>query len=149
MTFALQSKPAQDSLNARATLALRLVLAVSLAAACVMALAESPTEVEDSVAASARDVGEPDLEQLEQLEQVFWFCDHAASTDGVDGPTGIACGIATEELKQRRFGGNFAAMLRWWQANKGAMHQALNESRQQAEALAAEATAEAEDYPMP
>jgi hypothetical protein len=146
MTFDLQSKSAQDSLHARATLALRVVVAVSLAAACVMALADSPAEAPDSAAASARDFGEVDLEQL---EQVFWFCDHAASTDGVDGPTGMACGTATEALMQRRFDGNFSAMLRWWQGNKDAMHQALSQSQQQAETQAAEASAQVDDYPMP
>ena len=145
MTFNLQSKSAQDSLNARAALALRIVVAVSLAAACVMALAESP-DAPDTTSAPAGDFGEVDLDQL---ERVFWFCDHAAATDGVDGPTGMACANATEELKQRRFDGNFSAMLRWWEGNKAAMHQALTLSKQQAETQAAEATAQADDYPMP
>ena len=61
----------------------------------------------------------------------------------------MACANATEELKQRRFDGNFSAMLRWWEGNKAAMHQALTLSKQQAETQAAEATAQADDYPMP
>ena len=146
MTFDLQSKSAQDSLNARPTLALRMVVAVSLAAACAMALAESPGDAANPAAAPARDFGEVDLEQL---ERVFWVCDHAAATDGVDGPTGVACANATEELKQRRFDGNFSAMVRWWQGNKAAMYQALTQAKQKTEAQAAETTAQADDYPMP
>ena len=146
MTFDSQSERAQDSLNARATLALRVVGAVSLAAACAMALAQSPGDAPDPAASPARDFGEVDLERL---ERVFWVCDHAAATDGVDGSTGMACSIATEELKQRRFDGNFSAMLRWWQGNKAAMYQALTQAKQQPEAQAAETTAQADDYPMP
>ena len=145
MTFDLQSKSAQDPLNARATLALRVVVAGSLAAACAMALAESPGDGPYPTA-PAGDFGEVDLEQL---ERVFWVCDHAAATDGVDGPTGMACANATEELKQRRFDGNFSAMLRWWQGNKAAMYEALTQAEQQSEAQALETMAQADDYPMP
>ena len=146
MTFDLQSKSAQDSLKARATPALRMVVAASLAAACAMALAQSPGDAPDLAAAPARDFGEVDLAQL---ERVFWVCDHAAATDGVDGPTGMACANATEELKQRRFDGNFSAMLRWWEGNKAAMYQALTQAKQQSEAQALETMARADDYPMP
>lgn len=59
------------------------------------------------------------------LERAFWVCDHAASTRGVDGATGIACGIVTENLKATKFKGDFDAMLAWWRQHKVAEHQAL------------------------
>ncbi len=59
------------------------------------------------------------------LERAFWACDHAASTRGVDGATGIACGIVTENLKLTKFKGDFDAMLAWWRQHKIAEHQAL------------------------
>ena len=122
MSFAFQTKPTPDALVARSITALRVVVAFSLAAACVMALAE----VEDAAPAAsplqAQLRGEVDIAEL---ERTFWACDRAATTDGVTGGDGIACGIATEHLKQQRFDGDFAAMLAWWREHKAAAHQAL------------------------
>ena len=121
MSFAFQTKPTSDALAARSITALRVVVAFSLAAACVMALAEA----EDAAAAAsppqAQLRGEVDIAEL---ERTFWACDRAATTDGVTGGDGIACGTATELLKQQRFNGDFAAMLAWWQEHKAAAHQA-------------------------
>lgn len=122
MSFAFQTKPTPDALAARSITALRIVVAFSLAAACVMALAE----VEDAApAASLPQVqlrGEVDIAEL---ERTFWACDRAATIDRLSGSDGIACGTATELLKQHRFDGDFAALLAWWQEHKAAAHQAL------------------------
>ncbi len=53
------------------------------------------------------------------------MCDHAATTHGVDGGAGIACGAITENLKVSKFNGDFDLMLAWWRQNKAAEHQAL------------------------
>ena len=60
------------------------------------------------------------------LEQAFWICDHAATTHGVDEGAGIACGAITEDLKTRKFDGDFVSMLAWWRKNKPAEHRALS-----------------------
>ena len=44
---------------------------------------------------------------------------------GVDGATAIACGVITEDLKVKKFNGDFDSMLAWWRQNKAAEHQAL------------------------
>jgi len=70
------------------------------------------------------------------LERQFWACDHAATNGLVDLGTAVACVAATEQLKQRRFNGDFAAMLAWWQSNKTAEHFALDTAHRNAIAQA-------------
>jgi hypothetical protein len=59
------------------------------------------------------------------LEKAFWACDHAATVGPIDTDSAIACGSVTETLKQRRFDGDFGAMLAWWRQHKEAEHLAL------------------------
>ena len=127
MSFAFQTKPTPDALAARSITALRVVVAFSLAAACVMALAEVEGAAPAASPSRAQDRGEVDIAEL---ERTFWACDRAATIDGVSGSDGIACSIATELLKQQRFNGDFAAMLAWWQEHKAAAHQALAQDEQ-------------------
>lgn len=66
---------------------------------------------------------------LADLENTFWACDHAATVSGImDARTAIECGTATEHLKLKKFGGDFNAMLGWWQQNKSARYQALDDA---------------------
>lgn len=62
----------------------------------------------------------------EALEREFWRCDHAATQGMLDGGAAMQCSVATEAFKQRRFGGDFGAMLAWWRANKDVQHLALS-----------------------
>ena len=62
---------------------------------------------------------------LEEIERVFWVCDHAATIDRIDPSTAITCSSLTEALKQRKFGGDFNAMLAWWRQHKETRHGAL------------------------
>ena len=66
---------------------------------------------------------------LPALEEVFWRCDHASATRSVDMSEGAECGAATQALKDLRFGGDFAAMLEWWKANKREAHGRLDKER--------------------
>ena len=116
MTNNLQPKTAHDSLSRRTTTALHVVMALSLAAACVMALAETRAESD-----------------LQSLEGAFWACDHAASTRGYGAADGMACSLTYEALKQRKFDGSFEDFLAWWQQHKGAMHAALEGAEDSAE----------------
>ncbi len=76
-----------------------------------------------SVYAASDDVVAVDTSEL---EAVFWTCDYAASTQGVDRNTAVLCGSATDELKIKRFGGSFERMLEWWNANKAEQYAALS-----------------------
>ena len=60
-----------------------------------------------------------------QLEKAFWICDHAATTSLIDSTTAITCGSITEALKQRKFDGDFNALLAWWRQHKEVEHLAL------------------------
>lgn len=69
--------------------------------------------------------GSVQVANLEALEHAFWRCDHAATHGALDGATASQCSVVTEAFKARRFGGNFAAMLAWWQSNRDAQYLAL------------------------
>ena len=133
MATTFQPKSAQAVLSARTTTALRIVVALSLAAACIMALAETESALQPAI--------EPSDADLAQVERAFWACDHAASSYGLLGTDVAACNSATEQLKQLKFGGDFDALLAWWRAGKGAAFDALDRD--------GSANAVAEAYPQP
>ena len=59
------------------------------------------------------------------LEQGFWVCDYVATTRGMDStPIGL-CVAIMDELKARKFGGDFDELVGWWRQNKVAEHQKL------------------------
>jgi hypothetical protein len=60
-----------------------------------------------------------------ELERAFWFCDYAATVGSVDSGMAIACSTVTQELKAKKFGGDFDALVSWWRQNKAAEHGAL------------------------
>jgi hypothetical protein len=62
---------------------------------------------------------------LGQVERLFWLCDYVATTRGVDAAPVEACSAATEELKNAKFGGDFMALLAWWQGKKPGEHARL------------------------
>lgn len=72
--------------------------------------------------AAAQDAAAP---SLAALERSFWACDYQASTTGVDLSTGARCGELTDTLRQRKFSGDFTAMLAWWREHKALEHLAL------------------------
>ena len=94
---------------------------VGAALSCVSV--SSPAQEQKSTAASieSRAASIPSA----GLEKAFWICDHAATKHGVDGGTAIICGAITEDLKMKKFSGDFNLMLAWWRQNKAAEHQAL------------------------
>ena len=64
---------------------------------------------------------------LADLENAFWICDHAATTGSAAADIGT-CSAVYDALKERKFGGDFAELLRWWQDNKIARHAKLDEA---------------------
>lgn len=87
------------------------MLAVAIGTACA-----TPERVEASAAEAA---------EIAALEQAFWLCDYAATTEGVLATPMAACQHATNELKARKFGGSFRAMTAWWQQRKQGEHERL------------------------
>lgn len=64
--------------------------------------------------------------RLDELEKAFWVCDYAATINIVDIYNAINCSRLTEALRQRKFEGDFIAMLAWWQRHKEAEHLELS-----------------------
>ena len=62
---------------------------------------------------------------LAEIERLFWLCDYVATTRGVDAAPVEACSAATEGLKNAKFGGDFMALLAWWQQKKPEEHARL------------------------
>ena len=56
------------------------------------------------------------------LEEAFWVCDHTATTLGMDATPVSFCTAVYDELKARKFGGDFERLLGWWRQNKPAEH---------------------------
>jgi hypothetical protein len=97
-----------------------LLLAAALGSSCMNASAQQPTGARQPMAFAPE-------RTLADLEKAFWTCDYTATVYGIlDAGMGVECGIATEDLKQKKFNGNFNAMLSWWQQNKAAQHGALD-----------------------
>jgi hypothetical protein len=55
---------------------------------------------------------------LAELEDAFWVCDYIATTRGVTAAPRAACRSVTEEVKKRKFGGDFERFVAWWRDNK-------------------------------
>jgi hypothetical protein len=127
-----------EAVTARTTTALRVIVGLSLVAACIMALAETGDGAPLPTAVPAFGGDEP---SAQDLERIFWACDRAASTIGVSGSEGMACSDATEQLRLRKFAGDFDAMLEWWRANKSAAYQAFGQPEP--------GIAAAEEFPQP
>jgi hypothetical protein len=103
---------------------LRALLAAVAIAACIGCAVTQPT---DPVAPQAALSG-ADRENIAALEEAFWYCDYVATTRGVLAAPMAACRFATEELMARKFGGSFQALMDWWQENKAAEHQRLDQA---------------------
>ena len=97
-------------------------------AALGAALAWSPI---DAIAAQRLDAPRPaevrDARvQDADLEQLFWICDHAATTRMVDASERAVCGAVAEQLKMEKFGGDFEKMLNWWREERVVQRQNLD-----------------------
>ena len=117
MTKKLVSNKCHVSLSANAFTAM--VVGAALTWFSISASAQERTNSAASMAAVT-------FTRSADLEKAFWVCDHAATQNGVDGGTAIACGAIYEELKVKRFNGDFDSMLTWWRQNKAAEHRALS-----------------------
>lgn len=103
-----------------ANTAARIVFGAVLGSVCHGAFAQGLASAQQS-APVLRPVG-----AYSSLEKAFWACDHAATRGPFDTGEAMACSVVIENLKRNRFGGDFEAMLGWWQRNKDAEHRALD-----------------------
>ena len=53
---------------------------------------------------------------LTDLETAFWACEYAATVRG--NANFASCTAVYDVLKERKFGGDFDGLLRWWQQNR-------------------------------
>lgn len=67
----------------------------------------------------------PTTVSLGDLEHAFWLCDYTATAKGVNDEQIVRCAAIYDELKERKFGGDFDGLWSWWQQNKPARHAAL------------------------
>ena len=59
------------------------------------------------------------------LEHSFWVCDYVATSRGVTEDLIVQCVAIYDELKDRKFGGDFDRLVAWWQQHKAARHAEL------------------------
>jgi hypothetical protein len=96
-----------------------LTLAVSVFALTVCSPARAQTTTQAAV--TERVITRPsEADTLAALERNFWLCERASMKYLLDLGTAAHCSVVYETLKARRFGGDFKALLEWWQANKDA-----------------------------
>jgi len=92
-----------------------LMLGVGLAGASAQELQRAPT--------ATAIFGESNLVDL---EDTFWICDWSSTLSRLGATQIASCASAAEELKARKFGGEFEKLIAWWQKNKAAVHRRLN-----------------------
>lgn len=94
----------------------------------VLALAQTPIAPPASalVASPAAIASRPDLTSL---EQVFWMCDYVATVRGMPVGNMTECQRASDEFRQARFGGDFEAFLKWWQATRPREHERVRQTQ--------------------
>jgi hypothetical protein len=109
-----------DVLNSPAARSLARLAAL---AAVSMTLSGNASAQEDSVRSAA---GTQTAQvRLADLEHSFWVCDYLAALHGVTEGLTVHCVAIYDELKGRKFGGDFDGLLSWWQQNKPARHASL------------------------
>jgi hypothetical protein len=69
---------------------------------------------------------------LTDLETAFWACEYAATVGG--NATIASCTAVYDALKERKFGGDFDGLLRWWQQNRVSEYRRLEGEAQVARA---------------
>ncbi len=105
--------------------ALRCLVAAAVVTASLPALAESPSPACELPAA-----GDPladragilaQYERLPQacLREIFAACSTAASRSLLDFGSAAVCSFGYEALLKQGFGGNFRALMAWWQTQRG------------------------------
>ena len=90
-----------------------------------MATAATGAEVGVAQTASQLAPSQVSAPHTTNLEDAFWACDYVATTRGTSATPTEFCAAIYDEVKARKFDGDFEKLLAWWQANKGVAHQEL------------------------
>jgi hypothetical protein len=104
----------------------------TVAAACMGALAVTAAYIaggwsQQSAAAPQEVEPQAAVLSIADLEKAFWVCDYTATERGVDATPVDLCSKVTEDLKNKKFHGDFEDLTNWWRQNKLATHQGLRE----------------------
>ena len=80
-----------------------------------------------AAAARACALGTAHASEPSSLEDVFWACDYIATTRGTASAPTETCVAVYEAFKAEKFGGDFHALVAWWQVNKADAHARMAE----------------------
>jgi hypothetical protein len=94
-------------------------LSLCLLVACCDAAAEDPQAARSLLAVQLSGAS------LANLEGAFWVCDYTATKRRASDDQIGMCTATYDALKERKFGGDFDALLLWWQKNRAAEHARL------------------------
>ncbi|MGH6622809.1 MAG: hypothetical protein ACREBN_02505, partial [Burkholderiaceae bacterium] len=102
---------------------------VSLTFRAITALSLALSLAISSFTASATQAYEDQLRSAPDaaLESVFWECDYTATIRMLEPDVAAVCSAINEELKVRKFEGDFEQMLDWWATHKTAEHRKVAE----------------------
>ena len=89
---------------------------VAMTMACALAIGAAGSVRAETTGGDAR---------LAALQQAFWACDYIGTNEGVAEAPVQLCLEVTHDLQQEKFGGDFDAMVKWWQDNKVVEHAKL------------------------
>jgi len=98
---------------------------VARAAACAWTLAAITLCAAGAWAEPGPAASEPMPLRASHLEKAFWVCDYVGTTEGVSAAPVAACSAITDALKNERFNGDFAQMVKWWEEHKRVRHEEL------------------------
>jgi hypothetical protein len=101
-----------------------MMIACALCAAVLVAYSK-PASAEDAGAAAQVIRARVESLPVRDLEKAFWVCDHTAAVHGVHAAPVELCSAVYDALREHKFGGDFSALLGWWQQNKHIEHSAL------------------------
>jgi len=96
---------------------------IALLVTGAFACSDVDADAQEGVAASRAVAG--DRFTTTDLERSFWECDYAATKYGDALEDGTYCAKIYDDVKQRKFSGDFHAMLMWWEQNRLAQHAAV------------------------
>lgn len=111
-------------MRSNSEMAIRLSLCVT---ACALAMAAATTVAEVGGVRTASQLEPPQVSASDtaNLEDAFWACDYVATTRGTSATPTEFCAAIYDELKAKKFAGDFDKLLAWWQVNKDVAHQKL------------------------
>lgn len=66
---------------------------------------------------------------LSKIEEAYWQCDYNSTKSLITFGDAEICSHVYEELKARKFGGDFIKLNEWWKANKAKEYSRLSNKK--------------------